>query len=88
LVWADSGYAGRLVEWVRSECGWVLEIVKRSDGVKGFKLLPRCWVVERTFAWLGQFRRMSKEYEFHPETSEPIIHLAMINIMVRRLSAA
>jgi putative transposase len=88
LVWADGGYAGKLVEWVRIECGWVLEIVKRNDDVKGFKLLPRRWVVERSFAWLGRFRRMSKDYEFHPETSESMIHLAMINIMVRRLAAA
>ena len=88
LVWADGGYAGKLVEWVRSECGWTLEIVKRTDDVKGFKLLPRRWVVERTFGWLGRFRRMSKDYEFHPETSESIIHCAMINIMVRRLAIA
>jgi putative transposase len=88
LVWADGGYAGKLVEWVKSECGWVLEIVKRSDDVKGFKLLPRRWVVERTCGWLGRFRRMSKDYEFDPKTSESMIHLAMINIMVRRLATA
>jgi putative transposase len=88
LIWADGGYAGKLVEWVKSECGWVLEIVKRSDDVKGFKLLPHRWVVERTFAWLGRFRRMSKDYEFHPETSEAMIYLAMINIMTRRLATA
>ena len=81
-------YAGTLVEWVKSECGWVLEIVKRTDDVKGFKLLPRRWVVERTFTWLGRFRRMSKDFEFHPETFESMISLAMINIMVRRLAAA
>jgi putative transposase len=88
LVWADGGYAGKLIEWVRTECGLVLEIVKRSDDVKGFKLLPRRWVVERTFAWLGRFRRMSKDYEFNPSTSEAMIHLAMINIMTRRLASA
>jgi len=88
LIWADGGYAGKLVEWVKSECGWVLEIVKRSDDVKGFKLLPRRWVVERTFAWLGRLRRMSKDYEFHPETSDSMIYLAMINIMTRRLATA
>ena len=88
LIWADGGYAGKLVDWVKQECGWVLEIVKRSDDVKGFKLLPRRWVVERTFAWLGRFRRMSKDYEFNTSTSEAMIHLAMINIMTRRLAAA
>lgn len=88
LAWADGGYAGKLIEWVKTECGLVLEIVKRSDDVKGFKLLPRRWVVERTFAWLGRFRRMSKDYEFNTTTSESMIHLAMINIMTRRLASA
>ena len=88
LIWADGGYAGKLIEWVKQECGWVLEIVKRSDDVKGFKLLPRRWVVERTFAWVGRFRRMSKDYEFNTSTSEAMIYLAMINIMTRRLAVA
>ena len=65
-----------------------VKIVKRSDDTKGFKLLPRRWVVERTFAWLGRFRRMSKDYEFNTSTSEAMIHLAMINIMTRRLAVA
>jgi putative transposase len=88
LAWADGSYAGELIEWVKRECGWILEIVKRNDDVKGFKLLPHRWVVERTFGWLGRFRRMSKDYEFHPETSESMVYLAMINIMVRRLASA
>jgi putative transposase len=88
LAWADGGYAGELIEWVKRECGWILEIVKRNDDVKGFKLLPHRWVVERTFGWLGRFRRMSKDYEFHPETSESMVYIAMINIMVRRLASA
>jgi putative transposase len=88
LTWADGGYSGKLIEWVKQECGWMLEIVKRSDDVKGFKLLPHRWVVERTFAGLGRFRRMSKDYEFNTSTSEAMIHLAMINIMTRRLASA
>jgi putative transposase len=88
LAWADGGYSGDLIEWVKRECGWILEIVKRNDDFKGFKLLPHRWVVERTFGWLGRFRRMSKDYEFHPETSESMIYLAMINLMVRRLASA
>jgi putative transposase len=86
LIWADGGYAGKLVDWVKETCGWELEIVKRSDDLKGFHVLPRRWVVERTFGWLGRYRRMSKDYEFHPETSETMVHIAMINLMVRRLS--
>ena len=89
LVWADNGYnAWQVNNAIAANPGLCIEIVKRSDDVKGFKLLPRRWVVERTFAWLGRFRRMSKDYEFHPETSESMIHLAMINVMVRRLAAA
>ena len=85
LVWADGGYAGKLVDWVESVCGWVLEIVKRSADAKGFEVLPRRWVVERTFAWLGRYRRLSKEYEELTRSSEAMIYLAMIHLMVRRL---
>lgn len=63
LIWADAGYSGQLVDWVNSVCGWMLEIVKRSNDIKGFQVLPRRWVVERTFGWLGRYRRLSKDYE-------------------------
>lgn len=86
LLWADGGYAGKLVEWVKSTCGWVLEIVKRSAEAKGFQLLRRRWVVERTFGWLGRFRRLSKDYERRNDTSEAMIYLAMSRLMVRRLA--
>ncbi len=59
LIWADGGYAGKLIDWVKQFCGWVLEIVKRSDDVKGFQVLPHRWVVERTFGWLNRYRRLS-----------------------------
>lgn len=85
LIWADGGYAGQLVEWVGSVYGWVLEIVKRSDDAKGFVVLPRRWVVERTLAWLGRYRRLSKEYEEPTQSSEAMIYLAMIHLMLRRL---
>jgi putative transposase len=64
-----------------------MEIVKRSDDVQGFKLLPHRWVVERTFAWLGRHRRLSKDYEYLSNTSEAMIYVAMIGLMVRRLAA-
>jgi putative transposase len=86
LIWADGGYAGKLVAWVQSSCRYELEIVKRNDDLKGFHVLPRRWVVERTFGWLGRYRRLSKDYEFYPETSETLVHIAMINLMVRRLA--
>jgi putative transposase len=84
-VWADGGYAGQLVGWVLERCGWVLEIVKRSDSGKGFKVLPKRWIVERTFGWFNRYRRLSKDYEYHCTTSEAMIHLAMIHLMLRRL---
>jgi putative transposase len=85
IIWADAAYRGQLVEWTEAFGGWLLEIVKRSDDVKGFKLLPHRWVVERTFAWLGRYRRLTKDYEALPETSETLIYLAMTHVMLRRL---
>lgn len=85
LIWADGGYAGQLVQWARQLGGWLLEIVKRSDDVKGFVVLPHRWIVERTFAWLGKYRRLSKDYEELTDTSEAFIHVAMIHVMLRRL---
>jgi len=86
LIWADGGYAGKLIEWTASFGNWVLEIVKRSDDVAGFKVLPRRWIVERTFGWLGRYRRMSKDYEMLPASSEAMALIAMINLMLHRLS--
>jgi putative transposase len=85
LIWADGGYAGQLIDWVKLFGNWILQIVKRSDDIKGFVVIPHRWVVERTFAWLGKFRRLSKDYEALPETSESLIYAAMIHIMLRRL---
>jgi putative transposase len=86
-IWADGGYAGKLLDWVHEQCNWALEIVKRSDDMKGFHVLPRRWVVERTFAWLGRCRRLSKDYELYPKTSVAFIQLAMTHLMLRRLTA-
>jgi putative transposase len=86
LIWADGGYAGQLVAWTQRVCHWTLEIVRRRDDVQGFHVLPRRWVVERTFAWLGKYRRLSKDYEYLTETSEAMIYAAMIHLMVRRLA--
>jgi len=66
-------------------CGLAKQIVKRSDDVTGFKVLPKRWIVERTFSWLGRYRRLSKDYESLPVSSEAMIHLAMINLMTHRL---
>lgn len=87
-VWADGGYAGRLVEKAKDWGNWFLEIVKRSDKAAGFELLPHRWIVERTFAWLGRYRRLSKDYETFTETSVAMIQLAMIRLMLGRLAQA
>jgi len=86
LIWADGAYAGRLIDWVKAFGNWLLVIVKRSSDQKGFTVLPRRWVVERTFAWLGRSRRLSKDYERHTETSETMALISMIHLMLRRLA--
>ena len=86
-IWADGAYAGKLVDWAKSVRDRVLEIVKRPEGASGFELLPHRWVVERTFAWLGRYRRLSKDYETYTSTSEAMIRLAMIRLMLGRLAA-
>jgi len=89
LIWADGGYAGQLLAWVanlRATRRLRMEIVKRTDDVKGFKLLPKRWIVERTFGWLSLQRRLSKDYEFHTDTSETFVRVAMIGLMLRRLA--
>ena len=83
-LWADGGYAGELVDHAKRWYGRAIEIVKRSD-VGQFVVLPKRWIVERTFAWLGKYRRLSKDYETNPRSSEAMIRLAMINLMLHRL---
>ena len=84
-VIADGGYAGQLVDWVATFCKFVLEIVRRSEEAKGFVVVCKRWIVESTLSWLGKFRRLSKDYEFSPQSSESMVYLAMINVMLRRL---
>jgi putative transposase len=87
LLWADGGFSGPDFEaWVYEHCGCLVEIVKRSDDQKGFVVLPRRWIVERTFAWFSRFRRLSKDYERLAETSEAWIYTAMIRLMLKRLA--
>ena len=87
LIWADGGYTGQdFCDWVLEHCGWLLEIVKRRDDAKGFVVLPRRWVVERTFDWLYRFRRLSKDYEVLPQTSEAWTYAAVVRIMLQRLA--
>lgn len=85
LIWADGAYAGKLVRWARRVGHWVLELVQRPADQHTFQALPRRWVVERTFAWLGRYRRLSKDYEACPQSSEAWIYIAMTNLMLHRL---
>lgn len=85
LIWADGGYAGQLVEWVKNQRQCVLEIVKRSEHCKGLQVLPKRWIVERTLAWIAHARRLSKDYEYLPKTSETFVYIAMTHLMLQRL---
>jgi transposase len=84
LVWADAGYAGRLLVWARNVLHLTVQIVKRSQ--PGFVVLPRRWVVERTFAWISKHRRCVRDYETRPDHHEAMIHISMIMTMSRRLA--
>ena len=86
VMWADGGDAGQVVEWVQHVGGWTLASSKRPDGVSRFHVLPRRWVVERTVAWLGRYRRLRKDDDARTATSEAFIYVAMIHVMVRRLA--
>src|SRR5208282_1475577 len=91
IIWADGGYLGKLVQWVkklRPRGRLHLEIVRRCDRAKGFKILPKRWIVERTFGWFYKSRRLRTDYEVRMDHSEAMIRICMIRIMVRRLAAA
>lgn len=91
LVWADAAYGGEWLEWVGKTCRWFVQIVRRDEvgqagrAVKGFRVQPKRWIVERTFAWLCKYRRLVKDYEYLPKSSEAFIYLAMSHLMLRRL---
>lgn len=85
-IWADAGYQGEFISWTQVAFAWVLEIVRRDEQQKGFAVLPKRWLVERTFSWLIRNRRLARDFERLPETSEAFIYIAMIRLMTRRLA--
>jgi putative transposase len=88
-IWADGGYRGEFVDWVAKKFKQiVVDITLRSDDLKGFEVIPWRWVVERSFAWLGAYRRLSKDYEFFTVHSESMIYLASIHRLLKRLAPA
>jgi len=86
LLWADGSYRGALIAWIEDLFGWKLEVVEKPKDQPGFQVLPKRWIVERTFAWLVRQRRLARDYERLPKTSESFIYAAMIRLMVRRLA--
>jgi putative transposase len=99
--WVDAGYRGAFLDWARDVAGITLQVVQRRDGGRGvrwlppgakpaqvprFSVAPRRWVVERTFAWFGRYRRLSRDYEYLTATSEAVIQVAMIQLLLRRLT--
>lgn len=86
-IFADQGYTGKLIALVRTTLHMTIEIIKRTE-VRAFHILPRRWVVERTFGWFGFYRRLAKDYERYPKHSEAFVYIAMSNIMLHRLAPA
>ena len=87
VIWVDGGYDGQPLQlWVKRWFDWIVETIKRNQDPLGFEVVPKRWVVERTFGWLGRYRRLSKDYEYLPTTSETMIYIVMINLMLRRLT--
>ncbi len=86
-IWVDAGSNEAFIKWFQQQCHWLVEVVKRRDGAVGFEVQPKRWIVERTFAWFGFFRRLSKDYEYDAEMSESMIYLASIRLMMRRLDS-
>ena len=88
-IWADGAYSGKeLAKWCEGQGGWELEVVERDKEAKGFEVLPKRWIVERTFGWLRRDRRFTKDYERKVQTSETLIEVAMIRLILRRLARA
>jgi putative transposase len=86
-LWADGIYRGKeFIAEMLEKAGITVEIIERDPSVKGFKLLPKRWVVERTFAWLSGYRRFSRDYEFLVTTGDAMIYAAMVHLMLRRLA--
>lgn len=99
MLWVDAGYQGPCADWIHATLGWEVEVVRKPPAwiwvapgeeppvrPAGFQVLPRRWVVERTFAWLGRHRRLSKDYEALPATEEAWVYLAMSRLMMVRLA--
>ncbi len=89
VVFGDSAYRRNgLPDWVKLTLNWTVQTVLRPVGVKGFVVLPKRWIVEQTFAWLGKYRRLSKDYQRTVESHEAMVQISMAQLMSRRLAKA
>lgn len=84
-VFADGGYTGKLIDWAKGMFGWTVQVVQRSQA-HTFKVLPKRWIVERSFSWLNHFRRLAKDHEILPQSSETFVTITMIHLALRRLT--
>lgn len=82
-VFADGGYTGFLIDWAQKMFGYDVEVVKRNE-LHAFKVLPKRWIVERSFAWMGWSRRLSKDYELKPSSSEAMIWISFTHTLLKR----
>lgn len=86
-IWADGAYSGEdLAAWCKRQGGWELEVIDKDGNAKGFKVLPKRWIVERTFGWFLRNRRLVKDYERRVQTSETLIQVAMVRLRLGRLA--
>lgn len=85
LIWADGAYED-IIAWVKEHCGWQIDIVRRPPEARGFQLLPRRWVVERTFGWFGRYRRLGRDYEHQTLSSEAMVYIASVHRMLKLLT--
>jgi putative transposase len=83
-VFVDGGYTGKLIGWAKDMFGWVVQVVQRNEA-HTFKVLPKRWIVERTFAWLGWSRRLSKDYEVRTDSAETMMYIAFAHQLLRRI---
>jgi putative transposase len=81
-IWVDAGYKEQFIGWFKEHCEWMVEVVTRREGAVGFEVQPHRWLVERTLGWFNLCRRLSKDYEYYPETSEAMVYLASIRLML------
>ena len=84
-IFADGGYTGKLIDWAKAMFGYRVEVVERKK-LHSFQVLPKRWIVERTFAWLGCSRRLSKDYELRHDSAETMIHIAFAHQLLRRIA--